>query len=380
MVNRQSSNRQSFGSFNDLQNDLTCFFQRRNRQVFVSAVEVLASGEDVRAGQSLEGKSCAVCSATDRFDHRRYAYGGNGFFGEVDDVHYRFDFLTHVVVLVTQFDLCGSFAVLGIDLAYQVLHLAFAVLELCAVVVTDDVVERRLFHGSAHADEMIEALITLGMFRCLETRQHDGYLIGYTHGVAHFVVGCSRVHIHAVDVYLATGGVEVLELQFAYGSAVHGVGKVATKGFDVEMVGSLTYLLVRCESHTHFAVLDLRVFDQVFHGGHYLGYSGFVVGSEEGLAVGDDDVLTLIAQYLRIFGGLENDVLRFVQNDVFAVIGFDNTGLYVLPLASGAVSIWAMKPMVGMASGTLAGSVAMIYPLESRETSCIPMLFNSSAR
>ena len=48
-------------------------------------------------------------------------------------MHHGFYFLAHVVVLVAELNLYGSFAILLVDLACQVLNLAFAALEASAV-------------------------------------------------------------------------------------------------------------------------------------------------------------------------------------------------------------------------------------------------------
>ena len=57
----------------------------------------------------------------------------------VDDVHHRFDLLTHVVILVFDFNRDGAFAIFGIQEVCYALHLLFAGLKLTAVVVADDV-------------------------------------------------------------------------------------------------------------------------------------------------------------------------------------------------------------------------------------------------
>ncbi len=57
------------------------------------------------------------------------------------------------------------------------------------------------------------------------------------------------------------------------------------------MVRPLPYLFVGCEGHAHFAVFDFGVLYQKFHGVHYLGNAGFVVGTEQRAPVGYNQIL-----------------------------------------------------------------------------------------
>ncbi len=73
------------------------------------------------------------------------------------------------------------------------------------------------------------------------------------------MVAIARVHIHAVNMYLARCGVEVLKLQFAHCSAVHGISKVAPELLHIEMVCALPDFLVGSEADAYFAVFDFGV-------------------------------------------------------------------------------------------------------------------------
>ncbi len=107
-----------------------------------------------------------------------------------------------------------------------------------------------------------------------------------------------------MDMYLARGGIEVLKLQLAYCSAIHGISKVASELLHIEMVCALPDFLIGGEADAYLTMLDFGVLYQVFAGRDYLGNTGFVICAEQRLAVRDNDVLSRIAQYFRVFGCL----------------------------------------------------------------------------
>ena len=222
-------------------------------------------------------------------------------------MHNGFDFLAHVVVLIANLNLCRTFSVFGIDLAHQVLQLPFAVFKLRAVVVTDDITQRRLFYGAIHTDQMVETFVSLGVLRCLETRQHDGYLVGDAHRVAHLMIRSTGVYVQAVYVDLACRGIKVFKLQLAYRAAIHGVGELCTELLYVKMVCAASDFFVRRESYADFSVFDFRVLNEVFHRRDDLCYTGFVVGAQKRCGIRHNDVLTSVPRvYVIAFFGFHD--------------------------------------------------------------------------
>ena len=69
------------------------------------------------------------------------------------------------------------------------------------------------------------------------------------------------------------------------------------------------------------------MFHDVLGGGHDFGYSGLVVGSEQGVAVGGDQGLAHIVLQLGEFFRVENHAFSLVESDGLAVIIFDNPWL-----------------------------------------------------
>ena len=86
----------------------------------------------------------------------------------------------------------------------------------------------------------------------------------------------------SLECYARRSGVEVFVFQFAFCAAVESVSPIGTEFCHVEKVRAATYFFVRCETYSYIAVLYFRVQDEVFHGGHYFGYAGFVVRAEKG--------------------------------------------------------------------------------------------------
>ncbi len=173
---------------------------------------------------------------------------------------------------------------------------------------------------------MVEAFVVLGVLGGLPARQHDDELVGDAHGVDHLVLGIAGVHVAAGEGDTGHCGVEVLELELAYLAAVHGVGEVAAEALHVEFVCAQTDFLVGIEAHADVAVLDFGMMDEIVHGRYDFGDACLVIGAEECVAVGDDDVLALVARQFGEVGRREGDARGRVEHDVAAVVVLDDAG------------------------------------------------------
>lgn len=307
------------GYFDD---DLCGFFHRGDGYKFVSAMEVEASGEYIGAGQSLERELCSVGASSDGLYFGCDAGIFHGLDGYVDDVHHWLDFLAHIIVLILDFDggAAGKFVV---DLACEVFELFLAALETVAVVVADDVGEYSLLDGAFDGYEMIEALVAFGVLGSLPAREHDDKLVGHAYRVEHLVLGVARMNVAAFECDFCHGGVEVLIFQLAHFASVHCIGPFGAEVFYVKLVGAFAYFLVGVEGYADIAVFDLGMVHEVVDGGYYLGYSGLVVGSEQGCTVGDDEVLSFIGEQFGELRGGEDDAFGRVEGDVGAVVALD---------------------------------------------------------
>lgn len=139
---------------------------------------------------------------------------------------------------------------------------------------------------------MVEAFVAFGVFGSFPPREHDDELVGYADRVDHFVVGVAGVYVSSVEGNFCNGGVEVFKFEFADFAAVHCIGPVGAETFDVEFVGALSDFLVGVEGDSDVTVLDFGMSLEESDCGDYFGDSGFVVGAEESVTVGDDEVLS----------------------------------------------------------------------------------------
>ena len=93
-----------FYDFADFYDGAHCLFHCLNGNVFVAAVHVHATCEDVGAWQTFKRELCAVGSAADRLNDRGDIGVFHCLFCHLDDVHHGFNLFAHVVVLVFDFD------------------------------------------------------------------------------------------------------------------------------------------------------------------------------------------------------------------------------------------------------------------------------------
>ena len=177
-----------------------------------------------------------------------------------------------------------------------------------------------------HLLEVIEALVPLGVGGGLPFGQHGLEAGRDEGGVFHLVLGVAGMDDVSRHLHLGGGGVEVLVLQFAQLTAVHGVRQGCAKGGDVEGVGPVPHLLVRGEADAQLAVGHLRVGLEILHQGHDLGHAGLVVRPQEGGAVGDDQVLPQVLVQTLVYVGAHGHAQGLVEDDGPAVVVLHDPG------------------------------------------------------
>ena len=241
-----------------------------------------------------------------------------------------FNLLPHVVVGVPEDELHRACAVLGVEVVRRPAQVLLAGLEPGPVMVAEDVVQLRLRLAALHVVEVVETLIPLGVGGGLRRGQHPRELQSDQDCVLHLVLGRAWVDVHPVEVHARVGRVEVLVLQLAQLAAIHSVGHRRAEALHVEMVGTLPNLLIRGEAHGNAAVGELRVLEQVLHGGHNLRHTRLVVRPQQGGAVGDDQLLTLVFGQALKLGGPHDDALLLVEHQVAPLVA-DNAGLHPRP-------------------------------------------------
>ena len=88
----------------NLHNHLGSFFHRLYGHEFITPVKVQPTGENIGTRQSFERQLRSIGSATYRLHHRNNIYGPHSLGYQINDMHHRFDLLTHIIVLVVYFD------------------------------------------------------------------------------------------------------------------------------------------------------------------------------------------------------------------------------------------------------------------------------------
>ena len=177
---------------------------------------------------------------------------------------------------------------------------------------------------------MIEAFVAYGKLGDFVFGHHLGKLCGNEGGIDHFVFGVSRVDVAAVYGDAGTGGVEVFVFELAYFASVHGVRPIAAKFLDVKIVSAFTYLFVWIECYAYGTMFDFGVVYEVFYGGDYLSYTSFVIGSEECMSVGDDEVLAYVGCEFWVPVDFSDDVLLCIEDYIASLIVVYNLGVYVV--------------------------------------------------
>ena len=134
---------------------------------------------------------------------------------------------------------------------------------------------------------------------------------------------------NAGDVDARGGCIEVFELEFADFAAVHGVSPFTAEAFDVELVRAASDFLVGVEGHAHTTVLHFGVLHEVGHGADDFGNASFVVGAQQRVAVGDDEVFADVAEQLGEFLDGGDNAGFSVEDNVRAVVVLHNARLDV---------------------------------------------------
>ena len=178
--------------------------------------------------------------------------------------------------------------------------------------------------------------MAFGVFRFFSGRQELLPLGGHGQGVFHLALGIAGMDAAAVEGNGPVSGVEVFIFKTAQFAAVDGVGKVSAEFFDIEQGSTAACFFVRRKADANRAVLHVRMLDQIFDGADDGRDAGLVVGTEEGRAVGEQDVLTLIFEDFREGFRRKDDVLFFIQDDILAVVIIFADDFDVLPRGIGA--------------------------------------------
>ena len=193
----------------------------------------------------------------------------------------RLDFFQHVAVAVLDLHGHGAFAVLSVQKFGNIQHVVLLELQLCGIVVAQDVAQLCGGHIAVHLAQVVEALAALGSLRPGRDGQSTVELHCYVGSVDHGVLGGARVHREAADGHGGGSGVEVLVLNGAGIAAVHRIGKVGTEARNIEQLCTLADLFIRSKGDTQLAV-GQAFFLNGLNSGQNFGNTGLIVGTQQG--------------------------------------------------------------------------------------------------
>ena len=140
----------------------------------------------------------------------------------------------HVAVLLTDRELCRSFAVFFVDLLLDEAHQLFLFREAGCVMIAQNVAQFRFFDAAGHVGEMEKALVALGPLGHSAAWEHGVDLHGHKRCVDHLVLGAAGVDVEAADLPLGGSGVEGLKIDLLQLTAVHGIGEVRAEALQIQ--------------------------------------------------------------------------------------------------------------------------------------------------
>ena len=100
--------------------------------------------------------------------------------------------------------------------------------------------------------------------------------------------------------------------------------------FHIEFMGALPYLLVGVERDAYFSVLYLRMCHEILYRRDDFGDSGFVVGTEQRVAVSDNEVLPLVVEQFGELSGRKHNRFFGIESYITAVVVFHYARIHIV--------------------------------------------------
>ena len=147
--------------------------------------------------------------------------------------------------------------------------------------------------------------------------------------VDHDALGGSGVDVIASHMHDSRGGVEVFILQLAELTAIHGVGPLGAEAIQRKTVGAATDLFIRREPQVNITMRYFWMGQQMGRRRDDFADPGLVIGTEQGGAIGGDEILSQILAQRGEFDRAEH-LLTAAQGNLAALVRLDELGLYRL--------------------------------------------------
>ncbi len=167
----------------------------------------------------------------------------------------------------------------------QIHQQLFALFEIITVKITHDIVQLRLLNAAFHLMQMEKALIARGVLRRFARWQLAVKTHCQIQCVDHHAFCRAGMHIVTFDHHRGGGSIEVFKFKLANAAAIHGVGPVGAKTFDIKMRGAAADLFVRRKGDANGTVWTIAG-RQLRHGGHDFSDTRFIISAQQRFTVG----------------------------------------------------------------------------------------------
>ena len=134
-------------------------------------MEVITTGEKVRAGKSHKRKPCSVRTASYWLDFRCYADFLHRFFCKFYNTHIVFYYFSHIIVLVIDFDR-RNISITLVKKLYFIGNKFFSVFEGVFIKISYYIIKNRFGNISFHIGKVEKAFIAFGCRRSFVFRKH----------------------------------------------------------------------------------------------------------------------------------------------------------------------------------------------------------------
>src|SRR5579862_771528 len=290
------------------------------------AVRVVAAREDVRGREAHLGERGAVGAASDRRLPRFEPDAADRLFEVLDDLGVPLDAGAGIPVLDPVLDGDRAAGLVGADLLREPAQERNVLGEARVLEVSRDEADLHFRRVARHEDGVDVALAILRRLRGEPVLRQPADDLGRDlDRVDELLPRPAGMDRPASDPHPYLRAREGLRLQLAGRRAVDGVRGHRAEAFDGQVDHAAADLLVRVEHDLDRSMRDFRMRGEVGDCGEDLGHAGFVVGAEQGHAVGRDELVADVALELRRLlrtdrraGVAEPDLAPFVVEPVRA--------------------------------------------------------------
>ena len=202
--------------------------------------------------------------------------------------------------------------------------------------IPDDETDCRLIYSAADACRMVESLIAFGLLRSFPHREVVNYFSCQSDGVEHLAFGIAGMNVSPLYSDSCSSGIEVLIFNLTHFTSVHRVCPITAETLHVKLMCSQADLFIRIKSDADFSVFDFGMFLKIFNGRDYLSNSCLVVGTEQGMPVGNNQIFTDMVLQFGKLRRRKDDVFLSTQRDVSSLIVLDNSRIHIL-----SAHVWA---------------------------------------